>query len=327
MTTVQAWTVTAMMAGVANKGCCTIQAQENPNRLAVSYLAGFNIKADFSNIGHPSGYPASANGVSYSNGFSGVDSTGNAGGLTTYWGFQSSSQAVHDSLLLKASGNGRLGTDSGNDFNHGTEILYGRRLGKVAASNWGLEGSFGFTDVDVHSDSLASPNVLRNDAYSLGGIVLPSAPYSGPQIAGAGVPLLSTSPVPISTTVRSAIDAQLYAFKIGPFVEVPLSAKCELTISGGFAFAIVDSKASSSELAYVGGAAYIPDVQSSTRSDTVYGGYISALVGYKITPRWEIFTGMQYRGMGAFDQAVADKAVRIHLAGAYFWSSGIQWNF
>src|SRR5262245_54149588 len=69
----------------------------SPNRFAVSYRLGFNLHADFKNLGGfaPANGPGPAdrlNDHSYDDGFNRVDISTNAGGLTWNWGYSRTNQ-------------------------------------------------------------------------------------------------------------------------------------------------------------------------------------------------------------------------------------------
>jgi len=65
------------------------------DRIALGYRVGFNISAKFRNLGSaPLANNPSVTGLSYQDGFVGTDNTGNAGGLTSFWGYENANQVV-----------------------------------------------------------------------------------------------------------------------------------------------------------------------------------------------------------------------------------------
>ena len=65
------------------------------DRLGLSYQMSFNVSARFRNVGSvPFPNNPSVTGLSYQDGLVGTDNTANAGGLTSYWGYQNANQAV-----------------------------------------------------------------------------------------------------------------------------------------------------------------------------------------------------------------------------------------
>src|SRR5712672_4060131 len=80
----------------------SVVAQTNDapeNRFNLSYRAGFNIKADFKNLGRP-GLPGgpSVTGLSYEDGFVRPNSEPNDLGLSWNWGYQNANQVVGDNI-------------------------------------------------------------------------------------------------------------------------------------------------------------------------------------------------------------------------------------
>src|SRR5580692_989632 len=78
-------------------------------RFGLSYRAGFNITADFRNLG---GFPASSSpgpatggGIDriYDDGYVRVDSSGNAGGQTWFWGYKNASQIPGNDTVVMHS--------------------------------------------------------------------------------------------------------------------------------------------------------------------------------------------------------------------------------
>src|SRR5476651_2185607 len=70
---------------------------ENPNRFSFGPTFGINLKAEFNNntpvLNNVNPGPASGGANhTYNDGYVLVDNSGDAGGLTTYWGYQNASQ-------------------------------------------------------------------------------------------------------------------------------------------------------------------------------------------------------------------------------------------
>src|SRR5882724_11804183 len=176
------------------------------DQFRLSYRMGFNISATIKNLGAtgaqtyppppppPNGPFVSATGRTYQDGYVGVDTSGNAGGVTWYWGYARGDQIVGDNLLLTTSSSGTLFKDIDKAPQHGMEITYARRLGEFNKYKWGLEAGVNYMDLDFRSRGVADPNLLSVDAFSLGSppIVPPLAPYAG-SFNGPG-PLINATP-------------------------------------------------------------------------------------------------------------------------------------
>src|SRR5262245_56485216 len=129
------------------------------NRFNLSYRAGFNIKADFKNLGRAgvAGGP-SATGLSYEDGFVRPNSTPNDLGLSWNWGYQNSSQVVGDNIVMTSSQRGNLAKDQDDSPVNGVELGYNRRLGWWGKAAWGLEGAINYAGLDIGNNSAPSAN-------------------------------------------------------------------------------------------------------------------------------------------------------------------------
>src|SRR5262245_40466060 len=164
---------------------------------------GMNIKTEFKTSGlfnvNPTP-PSGRGGVTYDDGFVGVDDTGNENNLTTFWGYNSSSQynstsdrlTFHQTQSFSASG-----FEKSDDFPPGFDMVYAgtfRRWDRVA-----IGGELGFNLTVFGAREKSPMNAIltqRVDQYDVGGTVLPSAPYSGPEAGrGTTAPVISSIPI------------------------------------------------------------------------------------------------------------------------------------
>lgn len=299
------------------------QAQDaSRNRVSFGYRAGFLIDADFKNFGTaPTVGGPSLNG-SYSDGFVRSDSTGNAGGLTTNWGYDAPSQISGGALYLRGSQDGSIGENAGSDFSHGFELLYGRYLGTLGKGRWGVDLGFNYTAVDIDAAFAVSRSVLTVDGFDLGGIIPPGAPYAGPFTPGPGVPLLPAVGTPTVVTVQNQLDSTLYGFKIGPFWEVPLTDRVTFGVGAGFALLVADTDYSFSEM--YGG---IVRTGNASRSEILPGAYATATLACRLTDRLSLETGLQLQGADSTRLRAGDKEARLDLGLHLLWTAGLRWEF
>ena len=243
---------------------------DSPNRFGLSYRMGFNLNVQFKNLGGfvPTAPPGpEAGGVvnrNYDDGYNRVDNNGNS-----YPGYPPATRNYEDlypsqvvgappSVVMHSSSSAAnvTGTELNDDPVPGFELSYSRELFRTGSARWSLEAAFGYSELSV-SDSrpYAAGVTTINDAFG----VPPNAftggpgvvPSPGPTSGAAGTPLLDSTPVRSITGVAagapgSAIitgqhefNANLYGFRLGPGVEIPLSRKLALSISGGFALVYV----------------------------------------------------------------------------------------
>ncbi len=235
------------------------------NHFGINFRLGLNIKAKFSNVGTFTGQsaPPLSGGVdhNYSDGFVRLDSSGDRGGVTWNWGYQNASQISGNGTLLMHSASSDGATSAANDDPRlGLDVNYARDLGCIGSGRWGLKVALGFTDVKIRDTQPLSGAVnLITDAYSLGGITPPQAPYAG-SFYGPG-PVISDTPTRSMATIPGGavisgsrqLDSWLYDFRFGPYLEVPLVQKLSLEMGVGLAVGVADSTFSFADTATTSG--------------------------------------------------------------------------
>lgn len=320
------------------------------NRFGVSFRPGFNIKADFSGMG---GFAArtdpGANDTSisldrnYDDGYNRVDVSGNAGRMTGYWGYDNASQtpAGLDTVVMSSSSSAATGssTDQSDGAQLGLELSYNRRLGRIGNCAWGVELAFNYTDVYIkdRSDVYASVNRIE-DAYSLGGITppydAPPAPayrgtFSGPGALITDIPTRTSLVLPngaVSSGQRY-LDAAVYGWRVGPFLDVPVCSRLALSFSAGLAFAYVYSDYSFTENVTISGFGTESHAGNGSRDETMLGYYLSGLISYAVCEQANLFAGVQFQDVGTFQQTVAGQTASLDLGKSIFMTVGMSWSF
>jgi hypothetical protein len=270
----------AQAEDTASADLLTPPVTKSPDRYNLSFRMGFNITADFKNIGafSPQGHlvpipgqgavsqPANPNGDAvgnrtYQDGYVWVDSSGNALGYSRYWGYDNLSQVNLRAGTISMHTSSSPGTDSNDragDPQMGLEFTYNRRLGNSEKWSWGLEASFNYMNVSIHdSHVLHGTGTLITDSFQLppefggGGFVIPPPPpYShGPFLdSDTGNTVINATPTrqPLSNFATSIagsrqFDADVFGSRLGPYAELPLGSKVNLGFSGGLALAVITS--------------------------------------------------------------------------------------
>lgn len=302
------------------------------NRFGLSYRAGFNISAKFKNIG---GFPAQSNpgaaiaGINhnYDDGYNRVDSSGNTSDKTWYWGYERASQIAMrpgaDFLMLSSTSGSGSTREADDDVQHGGELSYQRELGKIGRVYWGVEAAFNYSSVEFEDDSAASLTRIT-DSYSLGTVVPPQPPYHG-SFQGPG-PVISDIPIRSITQItlpgNRNFEADIYGFRLGPYVEWPLAERWSFLFSGGLALASINSDFSFSE--QVGA---VTQRGSGSHSDWNFGGYVNANIIYNITDAVDVFTGVQFQHLGDYDHEVGGRKAEIDLGQSIFAVVGVGFSF
>jgi len=327
------------------------------NRVSVGYRVGFNISAQFKNLGQftrsnpgsdPAMFPPPPSvDRTYDDGFVRVDSLNNAGGVTTFFGYDSSSQlngpnatatelALHSATLSPPN----QSSEANDSPHHGLEVIYNRELGRGDRFRWGLEGGFGYSPVCIQDNSkIRGTLTIITDTYDISGLVprggIPPAPYSGPYSGVGGVdPEIPETPTrtidvsPPGTIIpgRRKVDANFYNLRVGPYLEYPTQGRWSFLLSGGLALAYVDSRFTWSETGTIG--AVSTTAHGSERdSDILVGGYVSGTALYALNNRWNLFGSVQYQGLTDFTQKASSKEVTLSLDSSVFLVFGLGYSF
>ena len=299
------------------------------DRFGLSYRMGFNISTKFRNLGAPPlANNPSVTGRSYQDGFVGSDDTGNAGDLTTFWGYQNASQAQDGNavLVMRSANSGTIGRDVDDSPYHGLELTYNHEFSRHEHVRWGIEAAFSWTDFSARQTAIATASVLTMDAFLLG-YTPPEAPYTGPVSAGPFTPLLGTAPSQLPVTVASSLDAAIYGFRLGPYLDVPLSKCLLLTFSAGFALTIVDGDFYYAESYRTPGGTTLGSAGRASETDALVGGFVGAQLALKIGKHVNAVTSLQYQGTDSYSLRAGDKEVDVDFSGALYWTCGLNFSF
>jgi hypothetical protein len=311
---------------------------DHPNWFSFGPQFGLNLNTRFKYLGNvnpASPGPATGGGVNrtYDDGSVQVDSSGNAGGQTWNWGYQNAAQVQDGTLAMHSSSAAANGTLNQNDDPHaGFDLAFGRNLGTVPGGRWGLQAAFDFTAISIHDNQpLAGTGTLISDAFSLGGVIPPQAPYAG-SFNGPG-PLLgdnptrTTTPETVLITGRRTLDAQVYALRAGPYYEFFFSQRWSGRLGGGLALAVADTSYSYTETISFGGGQTVNHAGSSEGVEFQAGGYLEGKLLYAMTPRMSLFAGAQYEYLGTFSRSAGNEQAQLDLSSTVYVLFGMQFNF
>ncbi|HUS37002.1 MAG TPA: hypothetical protein VM680_16780 [Verrucomicrobiae bacterium] len=304
---------------------------ENPNRFSLGARFGMNIKASFRSAGSAGGTaanpgPATAGADhNYDDGYVRVDSSGTATGTTWNWGYQNSSQVVGDTLQFHAadSASGASDNDITDDPQLGLELIYQRFIGSFSsAGHWGLEAGFGYTDLDLRASNAAGRTMIT-DSFALNGVLPPAAGYNG-TFAGPG-PVISDTPTRTVETLTGGeeLTGQMFSIRLGPFVEWNFTPQLSLSGSAGITLAPASfdydfSETSSSGTTIAG---------HSSKSDLLYGPYVSAMLHYEFTESWGAYVGAQFQSLTDLEQSVGSHTARLDQGATIYATAGLSFRF
>jgi len=326
--------------------------QEHTNRLTLSLRYGLNISGKFRNVGSSfsSGTPLAAgrrtpNGdpYNYDNGYVLTDISGNFGGQTWYWGYDSASQVNAGANTIAFNHTVATGlpsqNSSGDSAYVGAELAYDYELG--VKEDWhhlryGVEGAANFMPIEFNSGGHFNAMLSqRTDTYSYAsGTTPPTAPYHG-SFGGPGfvinVPPISstTALIPGATLIaQQHFEANLWGFRLGPYAEWPISRKLDLYFTGGLAAGLIDGEASWKEtLVLPGGGGSLAASGSGQDLGLLWGYYLSLEAAYRLTERWSVEAGAQFQDLGAYSHDFGGRTAELDLSQSIFVHAGIGYSF
>ena len=313
------------------------------NQVSVGYRMGINVAVDFKGMG---GFapmtdpgPATGGGVDrfYDNGANQVDSSGNSGGVTWFWGYGNGAQVPgNDTLVMDSNGSTSRANklDVDENLTHGPEVTYRRDIDRLWKGRWGVEGSFAYTWMDVQNNSMFNNTVtILSDAYVLNGVIPPQPPYQG--TANGPGPVISDSPQRVTTvSTQGALvvgtrtfEADLYNFRLGPYWEIPLHDRVAVSLSGGLALTVVDGEFSYRESVSITGAGTRTRAGSDSQTDLAAGGYVAATLVYALREQWDLYGSVQYVNLGHYEQSDADRDAVVDFDDSIYFSVGVGYRF
>jgi hypothetical protein len=126
----------------------------------------------------------------------------------------------------------------------------------------------------------------------------------------------------IMATGRRELDANLFGFRTGPYIELPLNARWTVGLNAGFTMVAVDSQFKFSETV-------LNAVQhgSDSEMDLLPGGYAGANVSFQLAPWARLFAGAEYQHVGDFTQHAGGKRARLDLGNSVFVKAGVSFSF
>jgi hypothetical protein len=324
----------------------------SPNRVSVAYRMGLNLTASFKGLGgfQAQSDPGPATGTkqphTYDDGYFLPDSRlGNIDHYTWNWGFNSPSQVQpgagtpYGSLLLHSSSAPATAESSVDGPQHGLEIAFDRQLGHLGRARWGIEAAFNFTDVAISDDSpLAGTSLYLTDTYDLEGLnpfTSGNTPYHGTFYGPGPLPVDSPASRQIqqiqggsTITGRRTLDASLYGLRLGPYLELPLSKRFAVSLSGGLALVYVDSDFQYSETVALNGVGWAQSrAGGSSRGELLVGGQVAGTISYAFSRSLSTFASAQFQDVGRFTQSVGGKTAELDLQAGVFVLLGLSCSF
>jgi len=324
-------------------------AESPAYRYWLSPRAGFNVDAKFTGIGDglftggstPRLTP-DGDQYNYDDGYILTDVSGNFGGETWYVGYDDSAAQISGNQLLLSRSTPAGGTASGSedaDVSVGFEVGYQARIGQGDKRAWGFTTVINWQPISVNSHGSYSANVTRvTDAYAFASgttppTATPGAPYQGSFggpgfLVGDAIVSSTTQVVPGGATVtgKHELDGGMLGLQFGAYVEQALNDRWSVSLSGGFATAMLHVDGSWSESAVGSGG---PATLSGSDADweALFGFYLGASASYDLGKNWSAVGGVQYQFLNEYGHNFAGRRAELDFSGSFYVTIGISKTF
>lgn len=335
---------------------------EQLNHFGLGYRMGLNFGLSFKGLGGftPAGHfvpgngfqsinpgPAGGHGFNrtYEDGYNWRDNNNNdhfGQLLTWFWGYDSADQVQNASIVMHASSSPASAESQADaDGPHpGFELFYQRELHRGEHWRGGLEVAFGYTALDVKDSRPLAANVNRlSDAFALplndGVPITPLPPqlqrgtFEGPGALLSDDPQRSISLVADGASIVGGrnFSANLYGFRFGPYLELPLGKRVALSLSGGLALAYVESDFTFNETVAIAGVGAQSHSGAGSDSSWLPGGYVAGSASVALSDRWAAFAGAQFQALGQYTQEVSGKQAVLDLRKSIYVTLGLSYSF
>ena len=296
---------------------------------------GLNLKADFKTSGNLTlehGGPGQ-----FDDGFVGVDDTGNAQGFTSNWGYQNAGQVSGNTLTFhKASAfdSGGVSTFRKDDTPYiGFEAAYGGTIKKWGFTRLGWEAGFGFMPVSM-KDRRPLSGTLTFDTFEVSGITFPDAPYPG-SFTSAGSPTVQANPTPGAPLTGPGtlngtreLDLTMYTLRLGPTFYWHFARRWGLNASLGPAVSIATGDYKYDEQATLTGTSITGHVVGKFgKTDVLYGGYVNAIVLFRLENQGDLFAGVQFMPLTGTTFSKGGREAKLDASAGIHFMAGVSWPF
>lgn len=319
------------------------EAQYDPGwtkNFRIGALTGLGVKGQIKLRGAFNANGSNPDTGIYDDGYVRTDDTGNAGGLTSFWGYESGSQydagtkslQMHSASAFTAAGSTQLD----QQFTAGLEVAYGNKLRQWGRTSLGWEFGFGYLPVTLKSASSGTFNgsvINRTYNFDATGIIsMPGFPYNGGS-SGIGA-LLGSTPTSITTNIVSGtvqetgtLEASFFTFRLGPTLFYDLSPHFGLAGGIGPAFGIVTETFHYNELISSGTGTPARTRGSLSATEVVYGAYLNVIATYHADENGDVYLGVQYMPMSGTTFSDGGREASLNLTGQFYFTLGVNWTF
>jgi hypothetical protein len=317
------------------------------SRVTVSARFGFNFSAKFKGLSAlpqpiTSRFTSRGDRYNYDDGYVLTDTSGNYGGQTWYWGYDNSASQISGNTILLSRTTVNGGTadqEIDSDPTFGAEILFRRQLCARDKFRFGVEAAANYQNMSLSGTSSGLASVSKTtDAYPYTSGTTPPTASSGSSYQGSyegpGF-VIGDSPTSSSaTTANSAslsgnqhLDADIFGFRVGPYLDYQLADRWDISLSGGLAVGILSPTITWSETVTLSTGDTATVSGRGDDSDALWGGYIAGTLTYQVNDRWSLAAGVQYQALQRYEHAFGGRDVEINLRNALYLTVGVGYSF
>jgi len=325
-----------------------VPAAESRWRAGFSFAPLLNARAGFTNLGAFAS-PFSPQPVGggqeyeYEDGYVRVDASGNAGGVTTNWGYSDASQYDPSGTgsiafnLTRSLGNGSARETE--DVSPGFEIFGYYEMGGIApiggrVLTWGLRTGIHYANLSADGRGMISSDVERlTDRFNLGGVIPPSAGYAGtfggPGALISDVPTRSTAVIVDGALVSGELDLNLdmVTLSAGPYIEIPLRENVSLFAEAGLSLSVARGEYDFGSVTSISGLGSQISRGNNTRTMLLPGFFTGLSATWQLTDRFSLQGSARYQYIDRFDVDAAGSSASFSFDGAAIISLGGVWSF
>ncbi len=320
---------------------------QSPWRLGAGYAPILGMKADFKGMGSvPTTPNIAGQNREYLDGYVRVDSSGNAGGDTTFWNYGSTAQEVGGNIAFQSLASGASGsggnsiTDSSVSAAAGFELYGFYDMGQATVfglkdkgATWGFRTGIQYAHIDLNNNGSSSGTASTfTDSFSLGGLAAPgpgfNSSFAGPnQLLGDTAVRTLGGSANVQISGNRSLSVHLAISQWGSYLEIPLCKKVDLTLEGGFLIALASGSYDYQNRVSIGNSAGQTVRGSNSRTRILPGFYAGLGLSYEITDRLSLLTNIRYQYLNNYEVTANGSSANLDFSSAYVLGISALWKF
>ena len=202
---------------------------------------------------------------------------------------------------------------------------------------YGLEAAVNYLRIYFNDNSANGANATTvTTLYQLPGTTPPAAPFQGTfNGSPGGYSLLGATPISTSTAIipgstllaEDKFYGDLWGFRLGPYVDFPLTENLSLHLSAGLALGLLYDQASWQESLTIPGVGTASGSGNGSDFRLLWGGYVSLSANYQFDEHWGIEGGVQFEDLGKYKHSFGGREADLDLSRSVFVQVGVSYSF